>query len=550
LEAQVEFETVEGGYQRRRIVRGDQFEVVECRWSQGQESKDHGHGHSSCMVYVVDGSFENKSQWLGEARVEEFVSGQTIVTPLGARHSLKCISSAGATLHVYSPPLSLSSPEISKPKSETEISYELSDKGLSWSQLSSLLSQVRESSVPTHSVRFMNQLFAGVYPEVLLADQVSSQTRTTLATREASPVLSRVEDEVVQALCREIGWDLSAAGGVAVPGGSMANFMALHLARHRRFPEAKAVGLSGLPKLSVFVSEEAHYSLKKGAIVLGLGTDAIVPVRSDSLGCMDPKELAHSVIDEISKGRVPLAVVATAGTTVLGAFDPLKDLQLISKQHGMWFHVDAAWGGPALFSRELRPLVAGIELSDSVTFDAHKLFGASLTSSFLLAKQSDELLNANDVSGAEYLFHNGDEAGLDLGRISWQCGRGPDALSFWTLWKSRGRSGLAHTVDRLLRVRDELVAWILKEPRLTLIAEPSYLNVCVRITPPRGVQVTDGKWAVHARESLIKSKKAWVNYSSDSEGQEFLRMILVHPELDFADAKQVLVDALAVDRAD
>ncbi len=539
----MEFERLEAGYERRTLVRGDDFEVVECRWSQGQESKQHGHGMSSCMVYVQEGEFLNQSFWSGEVRSETFVTAQTIVTPVGVTHSLRCLSGNGRTLHVYSPPLA-------DPKSvvaHTGVGdLRLSEEAMPLASLMRTLRDVKALSVPTHSSRFMNQLFSGVHPEALLADQVASQTRTTLATREASPVLSEIEDEVVEALGREIGWGNGQRAGVSVPGGSMANFMALHLARQALAPTSKSAGLKDVGPFATFVSEQAHYSLKKAAVVLGFGIDSVVAVRSNAAGRMDVKHLEKCIQEAEDQGRASLAVVATSGTTVLGAFDPITEIHAITESKKIWLHVDAAWGGPALFTDRLKAQVKGIHLADSVTFDAHKLFGSSLTSSFLLTRHRSLLLDANDVSGADYLFHEDQAQKLDIGRISWQCGRGPDALSFWTLWKSRGTSGLSRMVDRLLDVRDELVSFIVKEPRLSLVADPSYLNVCVRIDPPKESTLDSKDWAVFVRTRLMEEKKAWVNYARDQDGRSFLRMILVHPDLNFSHAKELLTDALSV----
>jgi glutamate/tyrosine decarboxylase-like PLP-dependent enzyme len=233
-------------------------------------------------------------------------------------------------------------------------------------------------------------------------------------------------------------------------------------------------------------------------------------------------------------------VVATAGTTVLGAFDQITPVASICKKHGLWLHVDGAWGGPALFSKKLRHLVQGIELADSVTFDAHKLFGASLTSSFFLTKHSKILLEANDVSGGEYLFHSDDPA-LDRGKLSWQCGRKADAVSFWTIWKSLGTEGLGEFVDRLVTIREETLAWIRTQSRLELISDPEYLNICVRVAPPSGIVNRD--WSKIVREQLKDQDKAMVNYSTDQNGS-FLRLILAHPYLDFDHVRQILIWAL------
>ncbi len=215
----------------------------------------------------------------------------------------------------------------------------------------------------------------------------------------------------------------------------------------------------------------------------------------------------------------------------------------MAQTHGLWLHVDAAWGGPALFSKKLRRLVHGIELADSVTFDAHKLLGASLTSSFFLTQHENILLEANDVSGGEYLFH-ADLPGLDRGRLSWQCGRGADAASFWTIWKSLGNDGFGEFVDRLVQIRQDTLEWMQGEKRLLLIADPEFLNICVRVLPPNATP--DPNWSKRVREQLKNQNKAMVNFSTNTEGS-FLRLILAHPYLTSKHVQQILLWALAVE---
>jgi sulfinoalanine decarboxylase len=192
----------------------------------------------------------------------------------------------------------------------------------------------------------------------------------------------------------------------------------------------------------------------------------------------------------------------------------------------------------------LREKVRGIEKADSVAFDAHKLFGAGLTSSFILTKHPGLLLEANDVSGADYLFHSDDET-LDRGKLSWQCGRRADAVSFWAIWKSVGTQGLGKSVDRLLSVRDETLAWIKKEPRLELVVSPEYLNLCVRVKTPTA-KGQDPHWSKKIREILKDKNLTMVNYSSDEKG-DFLRLILAHPQLEFKHVQQIFEWALGVE---
>lgn len=531
-------------YQRNVLFQNDFFEIVSIEWNDKSVSPPHNHGWSQCLVLIEEGTFENRFD-LGMKRETQLLeAGQVLSTPIGAKHEMACKSKRGKTLHVYTPKIRelkdagrFRAPEIEGLKSFLKLS-----KPTGIRDLRQILSDFKERSVSTHSPYFMNQLFSGILPQMLMAEEFIAQTKTTLATFEASPILSAMESEVVESLGAKIGWPAGARSGVSVPGGSAANFMAVHCARQKAFPQARSKGI-GTRVLKVFVSEEAHYSFKKAAIVLGIGMDNVIPVSVDEKGRMIAEHLEDQIEQCRADGAVPLMVAATAGSTVLGSFDEIPLLSAVCKRHGVWLHVDGAWGGPALFSRKLARLVDGIEFTDSVTFDAHKLFGSSLTSSFFLTQHADILLQANDVSGGDYLFHSDDSA-LDRGKLSWQCGRKADAASFWTIWKSLGTDGLGEFVDHLVGLRDEILPWIKAQKRLELIADPEYLNICIRVHPHD--EQKDPEWSKTVREKLKERDLAFVNYSANKDGS-FLRLILAHPYLNFAHVRQILEWALEVE---
>jgi glutamate/tyrosine decarboxylase-like PLP-dependent enzyme/quercetin dioxygenase-like cupin family protein len=532
--------------QRTILHRTDSFEIVSIQWDQSTENEPHFHGWSQCMVLVEEGVFENTLQLGPKSETQVYEVGQVMSTPVGASHQMKCLTKTGKTLHVYSPKMNeiadadkflidLSSPTVSQSLGLKEATR--------MDALKEVLKTIQANSVSTHSPYFMNQLFSGVMPQMLMAEEVIARTRTTMATYEASPILSKIEGHVISALCDLIGWDSKNQDGVSVPGGSAANFMAIHCARQAKFPQFKKSGMNGT-KLAVFVSSEAHYSFKKACVALGIGTDNLIPVPVNAKGEMNAEKLDELIGQTQSTGVTPLIVCATAGTTVLGAFDPIDEISKVCKKHQVWLHVDGAWGGPALFSQKTRGLVRGIEQADSFTFDAHKLFGAGLTCSFLLTQHKGLLLEANDVSGGDYLFHS-DDPNLDRGKATWQCGRRADALSFWAIWKSLGTEGLGQFVDHLLQVKQEVTSWIHDQPRLELVGDAPYLNICVRVQSHLGAQ-ENADWSKQVRESLKDNNLAFVNFSADEKGP-FLRLILAHPFLQTTHVKQILEWALAVE---
>ena len=301
-------------------------------------------------------------------------------------------------------------------------------------------------------------------------------------------------------------------------------------ARDRAFPNVRAGGWSGEERPALFVSREAHYSFLHAANQLGIGIDNVVAVETDPRGRMLPEALERGIASSVEAGRKPFLVAATAGTTVLGAFDPLPEIAGICRREGLWLHVDGAWGGPLILSKRHRKLLSGVEAADSFTWDAHKLMGASLTCSAFLTRHAGLLRRTCSLSGdeTEYLYHETEDSARDLGRRSFQCGRRVDALKLWLMWKRNGDEGFARAIDRLFELARTAAERIERHPRLELLAPVQSLNVCFRYLPAAAGD--PDALNLELRERLRKSGGCFMNYSR-LDGKVALRLILTNPEL-------------------
>jgi len=386
---------------------------------------------------------------------------------------------------------------------------------------------------------FANQLYAAPHPAAFIADTVVALGNSTMATYEAAPIATLMERALVHRLGRNIGWERTE--GIMVTGGSNANFSGLLLARNTRFPETRRFG-NGNTRFSVFVSEEAHYSFFKALNQLGIGTDNLIPVPSDSAGRMRASELERLIGATRERGFTPLCVAATAGTTVLGAFDPLNEIADVCERHNLWLHADAAWGGGALMSKQHRHKLAGIERADSVTWDTHKMLGTGLVSSFILTPHLGTLLASQRGGGNNYLFHDGQENTVDLGPMSLQCGRRVDALKVWLTWRSMGDAGFEKLVNGFYDRAQFMAQEIKQRKSLELLYEPESLNVCFRYRPKRKFMANLAVRPI--RDDLMRRGEAMVNWSSRG-GESFLRYIVVHPGADEAVITKLLDDVVA-----
>ena len=207
----------------------------------------------------------------------------------------------------------------------------------------------------------------------MIADALAALYNPQVAAWWHAPAASEIERHTLAYLSSLVGFASSDAAAMFTTGGSEANLTGVLLALASAFPDYPRdglVGLAGRPVL--YASDQAHDSFVKIARVTGIGERALRRVRSDARQRLDVGDLRRQIARDRAAGQVPFCVVGTAGTTATGAIDPLPALADLCRAEGIWFHVDAAWGGLALLSDRLRPHLAGIERADSVTWDAHK----------------------------------------------------------------------------------------------------------------------------------------------------------------------------------
>jgi L-2,4-diaminobutyrate decarboxylase len=244
---------------------------------------------------------------------------------------------------------------------------------------------------------------------------------------------------------------------------------------------------SGLPpearRLRIFCSEVAHFTVEKAASQLGLGTDAVVRVAVDECFRMSPAALRDALDATRAVGQLPLAIVATAGTTDFGSVDPLLELATLAQAAGAWLHVDAAYGGALLFSPRHRDKLRGIETADSLGIDFHKLFWQPIPcSAFLVrdARHFDSIKLYADYLNPE--LHE-DEGIPNLVTTSLLTTRRFDALKLWISFQTLGRVKLAAMIDRTVELAEHAGSVIRNTPQLELMCDPQLSTIVFRYIP-------------------------------------------------------------------
>jgi glutamate/tyrosine decarboxylase-like PLP-dependent enzyme len=225
------------------------------------------------------------------------------------------------------------------------------------------------------------------------ADTLVAAFNPQLAAWAHSPFAVEVERHLIRSLGERVGhMPATHVDGTFTSGGAEANHTAVLAALTHAFPEFARAGVRGLAGRPVFyASAESHHSLLKAARVCGLGSEALRVVPVDGALRLDPAALAELIRRDRAAGELPFLVVATAGTTNAGVIDPLPEVAEIAAAEGLWYHVDAAWGGAAALVPELRPLLAGIEAADSFTFDAHKWLSVPMAAGLFVTRHPEIL---------------------------------------------------------------------------------------------------------------------------------------------------------------
>src|SRR5690554_1953471 len=221
------------------------------------------------------------------------------------------------------------------------------------------------ASTRTSTNGFFNQLYGGRNESAVLGELLSVLLNNSMYTYKAAGVQVGVEKSIIRKVCEIIGWDNNAEGTFPT-GGSMSNLMSMILARDAYNGRARFDGVS--QKMTVYTSVESHYSIPKNAAFAGVGRNNVRFISVDETGQMNVEELNKTIEKDIQDGFHPVLVNATAGTTVLGAFDDIEAINKVCKKHSVWLHVDGAYSGAVIFSEKYKHLAKGLESADSFSF--------------------------------------------------------------------------------------------------------------------------------------------------------------------------------------
>ncbi|KAK8156625.1 glutamate decarboxylase [Phyllosticta citrichinensis] len=416
-------------------------------------------------------------------------------------------------------------------KLEPLLALDLSDDGVGKDGVLQLVERVLQYSVNTWDQGFLDKLYASTNAIGVASELILAVLNTNVHVYQVSPALTLVEKYVTKRLAQLIGFTSPNAGGINQPGGSASNSSSVVIARNTLYPETKDNGIGGR-RFILFTSAHGHYSLEKAAQMFGFGSRAVRAVPVDAAGRMDPAALESLVVAAREAGETPFYVNATAGTTVMGSYDPFDKIADVCQKHNLWLHVDGSWGGCVIFNDELRRgRTDGIERADSVAITPHKMLGVPMTCSFLLAKDLRQFHQSMTLP-AGYLFHNTptDEI-YDLADLTPQCGRRGDSLKLYLSWAFYGSGGLSSHVATAFARSEQLHALLSASRDIVLVTSPTSpppcLQVCFYYAPAGALHAdkdVNSARTVAMAERLIR--RGWmVDYAPGACGK-FFRVVV------------------------
>ncbi len=341
----------------------------------------------------------------------------------------------------------------------------------------------------------MAHLHCPVAVPALAAEVLISATNQSLDSWDQSPFATLVEERVLSWLTGFTGMPDTASGSFT-SGGSQSNMTALYLAAERQGLAVRGNGV-------IFTSEQSHFSIQKSASLLGFDKDAVVTIATDDAGRMSVPDLQGAIVDALAKGRPTVAIVATAGTTDLGAIDPLAGIADLAKMHRVWLHVDAAYGGGLLFSKH-RHRLRGIERADSIALDFHKMLFQPISCGALLLRDrrhfSPLAIKADYLNPEVSIF--GDVPNYVESSI--QTTRRSDALKVLMTLRSIGRDGLDALISKTLDNARAAAGAVRKRGYLHLAQLPELSTVLFRYVSPQGPERSD-ELTLAIRAELFRS---------------------------------------------
>lgn len=389
--------------------------------------------------------------------------------------------------------------------------------------LARFTTDVLEHAMQVPSPRYYGQFNPTPLAIGVWADALASALNQNAGAWRNGPTSAMIEARVLRWLCTLVGYGPQSFG-VLASGGTEANLIALKCARDRLQPSetegaSLPVAMNGLRsapgELTVYASEQCHFSIERSVDILGLGRKSLRKIPTDEQFHIRTDALQKQIEADRSAGCTPCCIIGIAGATSTGVIDPLQELAAIARANDCWYHVDAAYGGALAFSKKHRGKLNGLELADSITFDPHKWMFVPFACGAVLVRDGGRILRDSFDITPEYL--NEDRGGADVEFDFFRYGqmgtRRFSSLKLWMALKFMGREGYAKVIERQIELTEYLVGRIDASVDFKRVGSVETAVCCFQFSPPATANISgveQDRLQMRLQQKIERSGEAWI----------------------------------------
>ncbi|BAW79666.1 diaminobutyrate decarboxylase [Candidatus Nitrosoglobus terrae] len=392
------------------------------------------------------------------------------------------------------------------------------------------------TGIQVHSPGYMGRQFSGAPFLAGVIDLVSSIVSQPSSFYEAGQLPNVAEQIMADVLNRFIGYSPEKFAMITTSGGSLANLTAILAARNDKFPQFWRAGITGVGQQTrpvLAVSEDVHYSVLRAAGILGIGEQQVVRLPLDKKYRIHIDKVRPILDDAEQRGCKVFCIVASSGTTSVGAFDPLDELADIAQERDCWLHVDAAHGGGLLVSSLLRHKLKGIEKCDSFCWDAHKTMFMPAVCTLLFYKDKHKSFSAfqqTESQDASYVFEKQPSiyTQFDSAKQNFECTKRPLIMNLWTTWSLYGEKLFVEKIEYLCSLAREAFQILSEQKEFEIIHEPELNILCFRYCPaiiPKDLTLSEFQVAI--RNRICEEGKFFIS-KVDIDGVAALRVVFMN----------------------
>ena len=417
---------------------------------------------------------------------------------------------------------------------------ELPEKGTS---ISELLQKVRTDVVDSATMnigpRYFGYITGGGNQVAILGDLISSALNQNNLKWHSSPISTEMEKLVIQWVSQFIGYSDGAAGAI-LDGGSTANFNCMAVARKNMAPGQLSIdGMYGLKPMTIYVSEEGHSSFDKAVDMLGIGKKYLRQIPVNDQFQIDLKKLEEKIFEDKNNGLNPICVIGIAGTTNTGAIDDLSALAEMAEKHGLWYHVDAAYGGPAAALESVGDQFRGLKKADSVVINPHKWLYVPFEAACILVKEPEKLRKTFSHLPDYLKSDNGEDGRTDMMEYQLPLTKSFKSLKVWMTLKAFGAKRLRQTIQADINKAHYFATLLDDAGDFERMAPVPLSIVCFRYTPDGFTEKEIEKLNRKLIQAIEKDGRIFLT-GTRIDGKTALRTCFINPRTTREDLQLIL----------